>query len=232
MEKVYNLIIVAMKEEEEAILNSLNVKIFKDDNHYSFKLNNEEFLLFRGQIGKVMTSFMLGKIFSKYSIKRVFNLGTSGGYSKDIKALDIVIATKVGYFDVDVTAFNYSLGQVPEFPRFFETDMDYIEKKKDKLDKIDSFDIKYGLILSSDSFITKKNYLDYPLLKQDDPLCVEMARQAFSFSCTAKCLENLAAHPDMVFLIAGWNETALSFLKHYMIRRCPDPRLSFRADCD
>ena len=183
MEKVYNLIIVAMKEEEKAILNSLNVKIFKDDDHYSFKLNDEEFLLFRGQIGKAMTSFMLGKIFSKYSIKRVFNLGTSGGYSKDIKALDIVIATKVGYFDVDVTAFNYSLGQVPEFPRFFETDMDYIEKKKDKLDKIDSFDIKYGLILSSDSFITKKNYLDYPLLKQDDPLCVEMEAASVGHCC-------------------------------------------------
>lgn len=177
MIKEVNLIIIAMDEEFEALLNNIKdyqVEDFFDNKIYSFKFNKEYFIALRGKIGKVSTAFYIGQLSMKFNIKKIYNLGTSGAYQKSLNIGDVVIASRVGYFDVDVTGFSYPMGQVPHCPRFFESESVNITNLN-----FDGFKVHQGLIGSSDSFITIKNVDLFPL-KELNPLCVEMEAGAVS----------------------------------------------------
>ena len=174
MLKEVELIIIAMDEEMESLLDRLNGKLNKvsEDNqeYYSFEINNRNFILTRGKIGKVATAFYIGKLSNKFNIKRIYNLGTSGAYQNHLKIGDVVIASKVEYFDVDVTGFGYEYGHMPQCPKSF-----VCEEVKCSLDELSNstYKVHTGLIGSSDSFITQENREVFPLSKIN-PMCVEM----------------------------------------------------------
>ena len=175
----YNLIIIAMKEEEEAFIKAfpLEVKNFSD-NLKTFSYKHENFLIMRGEVGKGSTCFHLGYLDARYKIKRIFNIGTSGGIFSKLNIGDIVIADKVCYIDVDAREFGYECGQVPGFPLYFETDQKYIESKLNILKESNfSFKIWNGLIASSDTFMTRDKISKFPVL-EIKPFCVEMEAAA------------------------------------------------------
>lgn len=178
-----NLIVAAMDIEVQALLDNIDSyqEIDIDDSKgYRFILNNEKYLLVKGKIGKVNTAFYLGRLALNYKIKRVFNIGTSGGVDKSLKINDVIVATKVGYHDVDVTFFgDYELGQMPGSPRYFECDNDFIDSKK--ID--DKYSIKRGIILSGDSFIHKGNYKSTNVYTSKDCLSCEMEAAAVGQVC-------------------------------------------------
>ena len=175
----YNLIIIAMKEEEEAFIKAfpLEVKNFSD-NLKTFSYKHENFLIMRGEVGKGSTCFHLGYLDARYKIKRIFNIGTSGGIFSKLNIGDIVIADKVCYIDVDAREFGYECGQVPGFPLYFEADQKYIESKLNILKESNfSFKIWNGLIASSDTFMTRDKISKFPVL-EIKPFCVEMEAAA------------------------------------------------------
>lgn len=182
MGREYSLILAAMDVEYDALKNQ--IKEYKEvsvdeDKLIEFELNNEKYLLGLGKIGKVSTAFFMGKILSRFKIKRVFNIGTSGAVNNNLKITDVIIADRVGYYDVDVTAFNYEYGQVPGMPTYFETDMSFVQSKI-----IDSkYHVVTGLILSGDSFVTKTVYKDSMLSKRTDVLACEMESGAVAQCC-------------------------------------------------
>ena len=182
MMKEYNLIVAAMDEEMEALLNLLNhpSKItIKNEELYEFEINGESYLLGRGKIGKVHTAVYLTKLFEELKIKRVFNIGTSGGIDPKLNISDVVIATRVCYHDVDVTGFNYELGQMCGCPTYFECDREYIDSKM-----IDSkYSVKRGTIVSGDQFITKKNLSSTNIHMFEDVLACDMEASAVGQVC-------------------------------------------------
>ena len=171
--KEYNLIIAAMDEEMNALVNilpNLNIVTINNEQMFEFGLNDENYLLGRGKIGKVHTAVYLTKLFENLKVKRVFNIGTSGGVDSSLEISDVIIATKVCYHDVDVTGFNYELGQMCGCPRFFLCDNDFVDSKV-----IDTkYNIKRGLIVSGDQFVTKKNLNQLNVLKFKDALACDM----------------------------------------------------------
>lgn len=182
MMKEYSLIVAAMDEEMDSLLkllsnpNKLNIK---GEELYEFELNGESYLLGRGKIGKVHTGVYLTKLFEELKIKRVFNIGTSGGIDPHLKVSDVVIATKVAYHDVDVTGFNYQLGQMCGCPTYFECDTTYVNSKV-----IDSkYHIVKGLIVSGDQFVTKSNLNQLNVLKFDDVVACDMEASAVGQVC-------------------------------------------------
>lgn len=169
--KEIELIIIAMDEELSSLINKLtkyNIKEIDNEKIYLFNKNNKNYIVIKGKIGKVATAFHIGKLSSIYKINRIYNIGTSGAYSNSLNIGDVVIATEVAYFDVDVTGFGYKMGQVPQCPETF---------KCEQINKLNTsnknYNIHYGLVASSDSFITKMNREEFPLDKLQ-PLCVEM----------------------------------------------------------
>lgn len=170
-----SIIIIAMDEEFKYFLSGLDVDYsiinIEGEKTYYFNKNDNDYLALRGRVGKVSTAFYLGKLSETYDIKRIFNIGTSGGVDRRLKIGDIVIANKVIYHDVDATAFNYELGQVPGFPLAYECDMEYLNNKAIYHDK--TFKVHSGVIASGDSFITRKNVKSVSI-KRIAPMCVEM----------------------------------------------------------
>lgn len=180
MNKV-NLIIAAMDIEVQALLDNLNnfEEIILDNNPaYQFQINDETYILIKGKIGKANTSFFIGRISQLIDIKRVFNIGTAGGVNKTLKINDVIIATRVGYHDVDVSFFGYEIGQIPGDPRYYECDLDFINSKY-----IDpKYSIKKGIIVSGDSFITKDN-ISSMNIDQELVLACEMESAAVGQAC-------------------------------------------------
>ena len=180
--KKYNLIIAAMDEEMNALVNilpNLNIVTIDNEQMFEFTLNNENYILGRGKIGKVHTAIFLTKLFENLNIKRVFNIGTSGGVDSSLNISDVIIADKVCYHDVDVTGFNYDLGQMCGCPTYFVCDNDFIDSKI-----IDSkYQIKRGLIVSGDQFVTKKNLNKLNVLKFKNVLACDMEASAVGQVC-------------------------------------------------
>ncbi len=171
-----SLIIIAMDEELNALLEALDsYEIIDDDicKRYLYKKNNINYLITLGKIGKVSTAYFIGKISSYYKIDRIINIGTSGALQSSLNIGDVVIASNIIYNDVDVTGFNYKLGQVPSMPYMYAPDEKYISSKITNLNDL-SFSIHRGLIASGDSFITKDNYDKLPEFIKENALCSEM----------------------------------------------------------
>lgn len=182
MKREYSLIIAAMDVEFDALKNQLkeyreiNVD---DDTLIEFELNDEMYLLGLGKIGKVSTAFFLGRLFTTFKIKRVFNIGTSGAVDSKLKISDVIIADRVGYYDVNVTPFNYKEGQVPGMPEYFIPDLEYINSKK-----IDpKYNVVKGLILSGDSFVTNELYNRSTLKNIEGVSACEMESGAVAQCC-------------------------------------------------
>ena len=87
--------------------------------------------------------------------------------------MDVVVANKVAYHDVDLTAFGNPLGQMDKEPLWFETDNEVIESVKELENNID-FNIKVGPIISGDKFVTKKNLSKKIIKYFGKPLVVDM----------------------------------------------------------
>ena len=176
-----NLIVAAMNEEVNALLDNLSnyeVKTIDDNTCYEFKINDQVYILVKGKIGKVNTSIFLSRLALILKIKRVFNIGTSGGVNKGLKLNDVIIATKVGYHDVDVSFFGYEVGQIPGNPRYYECDNEFVDSKI-----IDSkYSIKRGIILSGDSFITREN-IKFKNINTNECLACEMESASVGQTC-------------------------------------------------
>jgi adenosylhomocysteine nucleosidase len=171
--KTYSLIIAAMEVELNALLEQLPhyQKInFKDEELYEANFHNEDYLIGLGKIGKVHTACYLTKILEHFKIKRIFNIGTSGGVNSTLSISDVIIATKVAYHDVDVTEFGYVLGQMCGCEPYFTCDLDYVHQHH--IDK--KYVIHEGLIVSGDSFISRNKFLASNIKKFDGALACDM----------------------------------------------------------
>ena len=118
------------------------------------------------------------------NIKCVYNVGVAGSVNKFLNIGDTLIPTKTCYFDVDLTTFNHSRGQFSDVPLYFYSN----EKDIKKIEKMELKNIKYGLIISGDTFITKNNVSIDLLSEFDNPVACDMESAAIAHVCY---LENI-----------------------------------------
>ena len=106
-------------------------------------------LILRTGIGLVATANALGWAMARFTPKLVVSTGSAGGLAKDIQVGDVVVGTTYSYGTADATAFGYVRGQIPGQPEFFTGATDLIDRC--------SKDLRRGLMLSGDSFVTAAN---------------------------------------------------------------------------
>lgn len=152
-------IISAMNKEVESLIQLLikPKKITILTNHYWVgKFDNHDVVISVCGIGKVNAGIGCLLMIEHFKPRLIINTGVAGGYSEQLKPLDVIIANKVSYYDVDLTSDNNYLGQLPNLPFFFESD-----KKAVKIASQVLFNEKVfqGVILSGDCFQTNRNNL-------------------------------------------------------------------------
>jgi adenosylhomocysteine nucleosidase len=178
-------IIGAMEQEVEAIKNRMNSVSEKRIAHtlfYEGILEGKSVVLSQSGIGKVNASVSTTLLFQHYDVDYVINIGTAGGIKADCNVLDLVISNQVGYHDVDVTGFNYSLGQVPGMPSFYESNQELIHKVKTILEK-EHFPYHEGLIVSGDSFINRPDQIELIKKNFNEAIAVEMEAASIAQVC-------------------------------------------------
>ena len=159
-------LIGAMPEEVAIIkekIENLQEKKIAHVNFYEGRYEGCDIVLMLSLPGKVNAAIATTLLLDHYKPEYVINIGTCGALQGDMEIGDMIVATEVRHFDVDATEFGYELGQVPQMPAVYK--------------------IHFGLVGTSDSFISNKELKENILSNFPTMQVVEMEAAAIAQTC-------------------------------------------------
>ena len=113
----------------------------------------------------------------------VINTGSAGGLGSGLKVGDVVIGTQTAHHDVDVTAFGYAIGHVPQMPARFESDPALCAAAEKAAAAFEHAAVHRGLIVSGDQFVHSSESVAEVRRHFPDAQAVEMEAAAIAQSC-------------------------------------------------
>lgn len=215
-------IICAMDEEIRVLVKSLE-EAEKQTRHglvfHTGNIGRHEVVLVQSGIGKVMSALSVGFLVDVFAVDAIINTGSAGAIDSSLKIGDVVVADRLAYHDVDVTAFGYAFGQMAQQPLYFESSKYFISELKKVLDNP-----KIGLITSSDSFISNPTKIVEIKSHFPEDLAVEMEGASIAQAATAlgkpfviiRAISDTADHDANVkfdeFIIDAGQKSALTLI--------------------
>lgn len=148
-------IIAAMEQELKTLVAALqdeNQVIILDKTYYTGHIGHHEVVLVQSGIGKVMSAMSVAILAEKFQVDIIINTGSAGGVADGLEVGDVVIADKLVYHDVDVTAFGYAYGQMAGQDLYYHADKEWILQLEKVLIQ-QELSSHVGLIATGDSFI-------------------------------------------------------------------------------
>lgn len=128
---------------------------------YKVAYGENELILAYSKIGKVHSALSASTMILKFGCEKLIFSGVAGGLSSELKVGDLIVATKLCQYDVDITAFGHPLGFIPESSVYIEADP-HLLKVASEVAKEKGIKLEEGIIASGDSFIAsseKKKWL-------------------------------------------------------------------------
>ncbi|BDX04316.1 MAG: 5'-methylthioadenosine/S-adenosylhomocysteine nucleosidase [Marinomonas sp.] len=147
------------------------------------QFEGKDVVLLKSGIGKVNAAVSTTLLLSEFTPEYVINIGSAGGFDPDLQVGDVVISDQVVHHDVDVTAFGYAMGQVPNMPATFSADPQLVEQAKHALLSVTQVQAKVGLIGTGDSFMNDPVRVDAVRTIFPDLVAVEMEAAAVAQVC-------------------------------------------------
>ena len=185
------VIICAMSEERDAFISLMDniktVNIEKINYHgmafdskcYKGLLGGKEVVIVHSGVGKVYAAIVTTLAIKKFKPELVVNVGCAGSLDKNIHVGDVVVASRVADWDVDVPGWQRS---IYSDKMSFACDGRFIKL----LSKIKvRFNVKKGFIVSGDEFIYKKSQTNEIKKYFPDSLCGEMEGSSVANTCYA-----------------------------------------------
>lgn len=180
-------IIAAMSEELVHLTQNLakaqEVQVL-GNTYYTGTVGKTEVVLVQSGIGKVMSAMSVAVLADHFQVDAVINTGSAGAVAEGIAVGDVVIADKLVYHDVDVTAFGYAYGQMAGQPLYFESDKNFITRIQTNLSQLEQT-WHLGLIATGDSFIAGDDKITSIKSHFPDVLAVEMEGAAIAQAAQA-----------------------------------------------
>lgn len=139
-------------------------------------------VLLKSGIGKVNAAMATTLLIENFQADIVINTGTAGGFSSELNVGDIVIGSEVVHHDVDVTAFDYVLGQVPQLPATFKSDQRLIDATEKVLNNL-KLNSMIGLVATGDKFMADSNLIEATVNNFPSMLAAEMEGAAIAQVC-------------------------------------------------
>ncbi len=146
-------------------------------------INNEHVVLLKSGIGKVNAAMGATLLNHLYHPNYVINTGSAGGLDVALSVGDVVISSAVCHHDVDVTAFGYAYGQVPQLPTFYLPDDHLYQLAVASAQNIEGVQALPGLIASGDSFMNDLQRIAFIRSKLPELVAVEMEAAAIAQVC-------------------------------------------------
>ena len=180
-------IIAAMPEELIHLTQNLDkpqeVQVM-GNTYYTGTIGKTEVVLVQSGIGKVMSAMSVAVLADHFQVEAIINTGSAGALAEGIAVGDVVIADKLVYHDVDVTAFGYAYGQMAGQPLYFESDKNFITRIQTNLSQLNQT-WHLGLIATGDSFIAGDDKIASIKSHFPDVLAVEMEGAAIAQAAQA-----------------------------------------------
>ena len=180
-------IIAAMPEELVHLTQNLDrtqeVQVL-GNTYYTGTVGKTEVVLVQSGIGKVMSAMSVAVLANHFQVDAVINTGSAGAVAEGIAVGDVVIADKLAYHDVDVTAFGYAYGQMAQQPLYFESDKNFVAKIQESLSQLNQ-KWHLGLIATGDSFIAGEDKIASIKSHFPEVLAVEMEGAAIAQAAQA-----------------------------------------------
>jgi len=204
-------VIGAMEEEVELLRNEIEnpeTKNIANSEFTSGTYKNHEVILLKSGIGKVNAAMTTSILLSEYKPDYVINTGSAGGYDANLEVGAIVISDEVRHHDVDVTAFGYEIGQVPQLPAAFKADDRLMKLAEEAVYEIGKHQAATGLIATGDIFMhdpakVEQVRIHFPQMKACEMEAAAVAQVCYQFEVPFVVIRALSD-------IAG-KESSLSF---------------------
>ncbi|MGV3488140.1 MAG: 5'-methylthioadenosine/S-adenosylhomocysteine nucleosidase [Tuberibacillus sp.] len=183
--------IIGAMDEEVALLKQ-NMSQMKETEiagtrFYEGKINEMAVVLLQSGIGKVNAAMGTALLIDRYQPDYVINTGSAGGFDPNLEVGDVVISTEVRHHDVDVTAFDYEYGQVPQLPAAFLPEPFLVEIAETAAKAgFGSARVEKGLIATGDSFLSDPERVSFikgkfPSLKAGEMEAAAIAQVCHQF---------------------------------------------------
>ena len=180
-------IIAAMEEELKTLLLALEDKkevVVLGKTYFEGRIGRHEVVLVQSGIGKVLSAMSVAILAETFGVDAIINTGSAGAVSEGLAIGDVVIADRLVYHDVDVTAFGYAYGQMAGQELYFLADSDLMAKLQAVLAQEGQASY-LGLIATGDSFIADPDRVAAIKHHFPEVLAVEMEGAAIAQAAQA-----------------------------------------------
>ncbi|KGP70895.1 5'-methylthioadenosine/S-adenosylhomocysteine nucleosidase [Pontibacillus yanchengensis] len=188
-------IIGAMDEEIRILTNEMDIQsqeTIASCVFYKGTLEGKDIVVTKSGIGKVNAAMATSILHERYQPSHIINTGSAGGFAKELKVGDLIISSEVRHHDVDVTAFSYEYGQVPDMPAAYIPDEKLVQAAEKATAQLPSIHSVRGLIATGDAFM-------------QDPSRVEFVRNKFPLlqaaEMEAAAIAQVCVHYQTPFVI-------------------------------
>lgn len=182
-------VIGAMEQEVEAlrsVLENAQTTMIANSEYTTGTYHDKEVVLLKSGIGKVNAAMATTILLADFKPDIVINTGSAGGFDASLEVGAVVISDEVRHHDVDVTIFNYEMGQVPQMPAAFKSDARLMKLAEQAVAEIGEHQFAVGLICSGDSFMndpqrvaTVREY--FPQMKAVEMEAAAVAQVCYQF---------------------------------------------------
>ncbi|WP_024600758.1 MULTISPECIES: 5'-methylthioadenosine/S-adenosylhomocysteine nucleosidase [unclassified Pseudoalteromonas] len=150
---------------------------------YTGELAGNTVTLVQSGIGKVASTIATTLLIDNFKPDCVINTGSAGGFDPSLSVGDVVISSEVRHHDVDVTAFGYEIGQVPQMPAGFVAHPKLVEAAQQTIEQISNVKTLVGLICTGDTFMCDPVRIDKARSDFPTMLAVEMEGASIAQTC-------------------------------------------------
>lgn len=175
-------IIAAMPQELKILVDHLKDGAEQEvlgRTYYQGQLGQHEVVLVQSGIGKVMSAMSVAVLADHFAVDVIVNTGSAGAVADGIRIGDVVVADRLAYHDVDVTAFGYAYGQMAGQELYFPADQALLGQLTALLAEQEMAS-HVGLIVTGDSFIAGQDRVQTIKGHFPDVLAVEMEGAAIA----------------------------------------------------
>lgn len=204
-------VIGAMEQEVEALrlaIEDAQTDIIAKSEYTVGKYADHDVILLKSGIGKVNAAMSTAILLEKFNPDIVINTGSAGGFDASLEVGAIVISDEVRHHDVDVTAFGYEMGQVPDLPAAFKSDEKLRKLAEETVKELGEHQYATGLIATGDSFMSDSERVElvrgyFPQMKAAEMEAAAVAQVCYQFDVPFVIIRSLSD-------IAG-KESSMSF---------------------
>ena len=183
-------IIGAMKEEIDALAAEMRVsdrQVHAGIEVVRGHLGEVTLVLAQCGVGKVNATICTQMLLDLYRPHALIFSGVAGGLLPNMKIGDVIIASHLIQYDMDLTAFGRRHGELPGKDRMIECDPRLVQKAAEAFDQAfpdpaSGPSLMLGTVVSGDRFIQDADQLRW-LQREFSALATEMEGAAVGYTC-------------------------------------------------